>query len=212
MWYYVNDIKCWQIKIVTNYYCYWKIVDKSHRVDENFSINDKCESKNFYKRFVINNKKSKKSLFVILVQWKVFYKRKIIIKKWNKQWKKNQLKIEKQWNNLFSSKFEKHVVNNFINSMKTRFWKTRWWRNRDFNEWRNKEKLSSIVNERWYREITKINYRFEKQKSWYETNAKVNDMIKCFNTTTTNYDREKKLQKIFCERTNKQKLIKIKKF
>ena len=39
-----------------SYYCYWKIVDKSQRVDERFSTNDKYESKNFYKRFVIDKK------------------------------------------------------------------------------------------------------------------------------------------------------------
>ena len=59
-----------------SYYCYWKIVDENQRVDEKLSINDKRESKDFYKRLVIDNKKSRKSL---LVQWKVFYKRKRMI-------------------------------------------------------------------------------------------------------------------------------------
>ena len=56
-----------------NYYCYWKIVDESQRIDKRFSTDDKCELKNFYKRFVVDNKRSKKSLFVILVQWKKFF-------------------------------------------------------------------------------------------------------------------------------------------
>ena len=124
---------------------------------------------------------------------------------------------------MLSLKFEKHVADNFIDSMKTRRFRQmrNWWRNTE--KWRKQKtkrrmlksdktvkKIFFVFEECWYRKVTKTDYRLEK-KSWYKINAKVDDVIECFNTTTTNYDREKKLQKRFFQ-TNWRKLIKFEKF
>ena len=81
------------------------------------------------RRLVIDNKKSKKSLLVILVQWKVFYKWRIVIRKWQKSEINNEER-KKSVRNSRSEVIERCFVD-FIDCVKTRRFRQmrNWWRN-----------------------------------------------------------------------------------